>query len=142
VNAGARHADATRASPSRIAIAAAAYFGIVFAVGFVLGTLRVTVLVPKLGELVAVACELPLMLAASWWAAGYVLRRWPLPARPGPRLTMGLLALALLLTAELALDMVLGGKSSAEHFARYANLPEQLGLAAQLLFALMPWLRR
>jgi hypothetical protein len=142
VTSASRNGDVTRASPARIGSAAAAYFGIVFAVGFVLGTLRVTVLVPNLGELVAVACELPLMLAASWWAAGYVLRRWPLPARPGPRLAMGMLALALLLAAELALDMVLGGRSAAEHFARYANPPEQIGLAAQVLFALMPWLRR
>jgi hypothetical protein len=142
VNAPIHAAADAGATPTRIAVAAAAYFGVVFAVGFVLGTLRVTVLAPALGELVAVACELPLMLAASWWAAGRVLRRWPLPARAVPRLAMGALALVLLLAAELVLDMALGGRGAAEHFARYAHRPEQLGLAAQLLFALMPWLRR
>jgi hypothetical protein len=126
-------------SPARIVIAAAAYFGIVFAIGFALGTLRVTVLAPALGQLAAVACELPLMLAASWWAAGRVLKRWPLPARAAPRLAMGALALALLLSAELGLDITLGGRSAVEHYARYRELPEQLGLAAQLLFALPPW---
>ena len=55
--------------------AGAAYFAIVFAVGFVLGALRVTFLAPAVGPLPAVALELPVMLAASWWTCGWLMRR-------------------------------------------------------------------
>jgi len=44
---------------------ALAYFLPVFALGFVLGTVRTLWLAPMLGELAAVAAELPVMLAAS-----------------------------------------------------------------------------
>jgi len=119
------------------------YFAGVFALGFVLGVVRTLLLVPWLGELAAVALELPVVLAASWWWCGWLLRR---DAGSGLRgsaaraLTMGALALGLLLLAELALSIGLAGRSAAEHFALYAQPAHQLGLAAQGLFGLTPWL--
>ena len=45
----------------------------VFVVGFVLGAIRLLLLVPRLGETVAVSFEMQFMLAASWnlsrWSA-------------------------------------------------------------------------
>jgi len=46
---------------------AARYFAIVFGVGFVLGAVRVPLLVPRLGERVAELAEMPLMFAAMPW---------------------------------------------------------------------------
>lgn len=83
--------------------AAAAYFGIVFAVGFALGTVRTLWLAPALGSaLGAVLCELPLMLGASWIVAGWVLRRWRV-TRAGEAAAIGALAFAMLMAAECAL---------------------------------------
>lgn len=124
-----------------IAVAAAAlYFALVFAAGFVLGVVRVGVLVPRLGEAAAVAMELPVMLAVSWLAARVVVRRLGVPARVPARLVMGGGAFALLMAAELALATVLLGLTVSQHVASYAGGPKALGLAAQLLFAAMPLL--
>jgi hypothetical protein len=123
-------------------LAGAVCFAIVFAIGFVLGTIRTLLLVPRVGPLVAVAIELPFMIAASWHACRFVLRRYRVSAAAPQRLLMGAVALLLLLAAELAISVTLGGLSAAQHFALYARPEHQLGLAAQLLFGLMPWLQR
>ncbi len=117
--------------------AGGAYFLIVFAAGFALGTLRVLAIAPHLGELVAVALELPAMLAASWFAAGWVARRFAVPARLPPRLAMGAIAFAVLMLAEFALAAALG-RSPAAYAAVFLTAPGLLGLAGQIAFALCP----
>ena len=115
---------------------ALAYWLGVFALGFVLGTMRTLWLEPALGQLTAVALELPLMLAASWWWSGRVLARWRLATR-GAALGAGLLAFALLLASEWALATALG-QSGAEWLAALTRPAGALGLAGQVLFALFP----
>lgn len=117
------------------------YFMAVFAAGFALGTLRVLVLLPRMGELAAVAVELPAMLALSWILAGWIVSRRRVPPAPGARLAMGGVALALLLMAEAGLGVLGFGQSLAQHLAHYATPAGALGLAGQLGFGLMPWLR-
>lgn len=127
----------------RIALlAGTACFAIVFAIGFLLGTVRTLWLVPRVGPVVAVSLELPVMLAASWQACRFCLRRYRVSAAAPSRLLMGGVALLLLLVAEFAISVSLVGLSATQHFAQYARPEHQLGLAAQLLFALMPWLQR
>lgn len=123
-------------------VAGTVCFAIVFAIGFVLGTIRTLLLVPRVGPLVAVAIELPIMITASWHACRYGLRRYPVSTDALKRLLMGAVAVSLLLAAELGISVTLGGLSAAQHFALYARPEHQLGLAAQLLFGLMPWLQR
>jgi hypothetical protein len=124
-----------------VAMAALAYFAIVFIAGYVLGTLRTLIIAPHTGELAAIAVELPLMIAVSWWACGVVVHHLK-PASEFPsRLVMGIIALALLLLAEAAVSMTLGGLALSQHLALYATTPVQLGLVGQLVFALFPLLR-
>jgi hypothetical protein len=119
----------------------AAYFALVFAAGFALGIARVLVLAPRLGALAAVALELPVILAASWIACGWVLRRFSVPTHAGRRLSMGGVAFLLLMAAELTLALA-SGRTPREYLASFATAEGALGLAGQVLFALFPILRR
>jgi hypothetical protein len=125
----------------RVVRAGLAYFAVVFAVGFALGTLRTLVVVPAVGETAAVLLELPLMLAASWIASGWIVDRFAVPATVGARFATGAFAFALLMLAELALSVFLAGRTPAGHLALYALVPHQLGLAGQIAFALFPLAR-
>lgn len=121
--------------------AAISYFVIVFAAGFILGTIRTLMIAPVAGELAAVAMELPLMIAVSWWACGAVVKRLK-PASEAPsRIAMGLIALALLLLAEAAVSLGLQGLTLTQHLALYATGPVQLGFLGKALFALFPLLK-
>lgn len=122
--------------------AGAVYFAAVFALGFLLGTLRVAALAPVLGETRAILLELPVMLAASWLVCGWSVRRFDVPRAVGARVAMGGVAFALLMAAELSLSILLMDRSAAEHLGRYAETGPALGLAAQLLFAAFPLMRR
>lgn len=55
--------------------AGCAYFALVFAAGFVLGTIRVLVLMQRMGERTAVALELQLILSLSWLASRMIIGR-------------------------------------------------------------------
>lgn len=121
--------------------AGALYFLILFACGIVLGTVRTLILAPAVGPMVAVALELPVMLALSWIVSGRLTRRRPALAGAGPRLIMGGIALVLLLMAELALATLAFGQVPGAYVAALATPHGALGLAGQLGFGLIPWLR-
>jgi hypothetical protein len=112
------------------------YFLIVFAIGFALGTVRTLLLAPRIGDLAAVALELPAMLAAAWWVCGKLVRR--LPDGLAPRVLMGGTAFILLMVAELAMSIWLFGRSPAAYATGLATSAGVLGLAGQIAFALLP----
>jgi ABC-type uncharacterized transport system permease subunit len=118
------------------------YFAVVFAAGVVLGTLRVLVVAPALGEVAAVVLELPLMLAVSWIACGRIVERLRVPPHWRARAAMGAVAFGVLMAAEAGLAILAFGRSPAEHLVSYRDTAARLGLAGQVAFALMPLLRR
>lgn len=120
-------------------LAGIAYWAMVFALGFVLGTLRVLWLAPALGLVTATLIELPVMLAASWWAARWLLRRFAIRTE-GAALVMGALAFVLLMAAELVLGVTAFGQTPAQWLAGLAEPQGALGLTGQVVFALMPWI--
>lgn len=117
------------------------YFAWVFAAGFVLGTARVLLLAPQLGELLATVLELPFMLAISWFACGKLIARFQVPPRTKLRLTMGAVAFALLMLAEVLLSVTLFNRSMNEFAEDLTTTHGMLGFAGQVLFALMPLIR-
>ena len=122
----------------RIIRAALFYWAIVFALGFVLGTIRVLAIAPALGsETKAVILELPVMLFASWVAAQWVMRRVA-PMNRAARLASGCLAFALLMAAEAALAWLAFGQPLDAWAASLFAVPGVIGLAGQAAFALMP----
>ena len=126
---------------SRTIQAGAAYFGVIFVLGFALGTLRVLALAPYLGPTGAVLVELPIMLAASWVICGWMIVRFAVSAVWVDRLLMGGLAFVLLMMAELGVSVLAFGRSVVEHLASYCDVGSQVGLAAQVAFVAIPLFR-
>lgn len=125
---------------ARAGLAGLAYFSIVFLVGFGLGTIRTLLVAPRLGQTSAVLLETPLMLMASWAACRQCVRWFEVPPGLAVRAGMGAVAFALLMAAELALSMLLFRRDLAAFIAAYAAAPGPIGLAAQVMFGLMPLL--
>lgn len=124
---------------NRILRLAAAYWALVFTLGFALGAIRTLWLAPQIGAEVAVLAEQVPMLTASWLVARALLRRWPLPSQ-GAALAMGAAAFALLMIAECALAVLLFGQTPAIWAASLTTPAGALGLAGQLGFSLVPGL--
>lgn len=121
----------------KILKAGATYFAIVFGVGFVLGPIRVLVLVPRLGERLAELLELPVMLVVIVFAARWLVRRFDLGA-VGARFGSGAFALALMLAFEFGLVLPLRGLSIPEYFATRDPVSGTAYSCSLLLFAAMP----
>lgn len=123
--------------PMRILQAAVLYFLLVFGAGFVLGTGRVLVVVPLLGERTAELLEMPLMLAVIVAAAGWVVRH-KLDGRQSSALSVGFIAMGFVLVADLAVGMGLRGMSATDVFLNRDPVSGAAYYAALLLFAVMP----
>jgi hypothetical protein len=118
--------------------AGAAYFAIVFAIGFILGTIRVLLVAPRTGELAAVLIEVPLMLMAAWVVCSSLTSRFKVAPRPKNRIVMGASAFSLLLIAELLLSVYAFGNPVDSTVAAYLTPQGRIGLGAQVVFALLP----
>jgi hypothetical protein len=117
------------------------YFAVVFAFAFALGAIRVFFVAPRLGETAAVLLELPLVLAASWWTCGELVRRFRVGSGSGERLAMGGIAFAVLMAAEALLAILAFGRTPEDYLGDFATPAGALGLAGQAAFALIPLVR-
>jgi MFS family permease len=117
--------------------AASLYFIVVFAVGFVLGPIRVLWLVPRLGERAAELIEAPFMLLTILLAARWAVRHLA-SSGSGTRLAAGTLALALVLVAEFSIVLVVRRVTIVEYFAGRDPVSGVVYLLMLLVFAVMP----
>jgi len=124
----------------RILKAGALYFGVVFGAGFVLGTIRVIWVVPRLGERTAELIEAPVMLGVTILAARWAVRRRAVPPVALQRLGMGLIGLGLLLVAELVVVLLVRGLTVGEYLASRDIVSGTAYLALLVVFAVMPLL--
>lgn len=122
----------------RALIAGAVYFLALFGLGFVLGTIRVLILVPYVGELIATAAELPIMLGASFFVCRWVLGRWRVSPTPSIRWMMAIWFLGLLLGFETLLGLTFFGRSISQQWVALLTFAGLLGLSAQILAGLLP----
>jgi hypothetical protein len=121
----------------RVLKASAIYFISVFGVGFVLGTIRILLIVPYIGVRWAELLEQPLMRLSSFYFARLVLGHFG-PFAPARRLAIGIIALAFLLAAELSLTLFVQGLTFAQYLASRDAIAGVVYLFSLAAFALMP----
>ena len=114
------------------------YFALVFGAGFVLGTIRVLMIVPRVGTRTAELMETPVMMLVSFFAARWVVRRFAVPPTATQRIAMGLLAFGLLLGAEFTFVLWLQGLTISEYLAGRDRVAGTAYLVALGGFAVMP----
>ena len=117
--------------------AGALYAIIVFLIGFIFGTIRFLLLVPHLGETIAVIIKAPMILAASWFVCRWCVDRLDVRRTVPARSLMGLAAFLVLMSAVFARGAVLG-RSLLDQVTSYGSSAGTIGLAAQMTFAIFP----
>jgi hypothetical protein len=135
-----RSVSGLAASLRGVFLAAGLYFTLAFSAGFVLGTFRVFLIAPRLGELSAVLFEMPIMLLASWLACGIAIRAFDVSGAAAG-LAMGAIAFALLILAEVALARLAFDRSLGDYLRGLATNAGAIGLAGQIAFGCIPAIR-
>jgi hypothetical protein len=112
----------------------------VFGAGFILGPIRILLIVPRLGERTAELLEVPIMLLIIVITARWVIRRFQIPPVAINRMLIGLLALALGLLFEFALVLKLRGLTLTEYFRTRDSVSGAVYYVTLGLFAVVPLL--
>jgi hypothetical protein len=115
------------------------YFALVFGMGFVLGTIRTLLVVPRVGARTAELMEAPIMLVVTIVASRWVVLRLTVPPGTSARLGMGCIALLLLLIAEIGL-LWFRGLTIPEYIASRVPVARTVYYAMLVVFAVMPLL--
>ncbi len=119
--------------------AASIYFAVAFGTGFVLGTIRVLLIVPLIGVRGAELSESPLMLFATIVGARWVNRRFCSGFGGLKLLGVGLIAVTLILAADIIVGVGLRGMSLAQVFTERDAVSGPIYYGLLGFFALMPW---
>ena len=114
------------------------YFALVFGLGFLLGAIRVPLLVPRMGARRAELLEMPFMLIGIVLAARFVLKQFVLPNTIWAVLIVGILALSLVLIAEVLLVVALQGDTIKQYFKNRDPISGSVYMLLLTAFALMP----
>jgi hypothetical protein len=122
----------------RIARQATLYFMLVFGAGFILGPIRILLVMPRVGVRAAELIEAPIMLMVIVAASRWMVRRFPEPSNLPGRMAMGFIALALMLGAEFSLTYVLQGISVREYLANRDPISGTVYYALLVVFAILP----
>ncbi|MFM2306268.1 MAG: hypothetical protein RLZZ367_937 [Bacteroidota bacterium] len=110
----------------------------IFAVGFVLGTIRTLLLAPRIGALAAVTAEVPVMLLIAWFYCRWLIHRLGINSNRAQLLAWGLLAFTLLTAIEFTVSVFAFGQTATQFIGNLLTPAGLLGLAGQFLFGLIP----
>jgi len=113
----------------------------VFVFAFAVGAIRVTLVAPRLGTLLAVIIEAPIVLAVSWRVSLWCTRRFNVSRDARARILMGSAAFTILMLLELGFSVLVFGESVSHYFAKYTSTPGVIGLLMQGCFATLPWIQ-
>jgi hypothetical protein len=115
------------------------YFTLVFAVGFVLGTIRTLWVVPILGARTAELIEEPIMFGVSILAARWVVRKLRFPIDRGRRLALGCVALGFMLLVEFTFVLRIRGLTLREYFSDRDPISGAAYFLTLAAFGVMPF---
>jgi len=118
------------------------YFIGIFALGFVLGTIRTLVLIPRIGALAGVLLEIPIMLSVSWFFCRRFITRFSIARETKDLFTVGGSAFFWLMIAEVFVSICVFKQPWAEYLENLQTLPGSLGLLAQILFGSIPLIQK
>lgn len=118
------------------------YFALVFGSGFVLGTIRVLLIVPIVGARTAELLEAPLMLVVIILAARWVIRHLDVPPTAASRLGMGGMALTLVLALDFTVVLRIRGLSFSQYIEAFDPVAGTAYFVMLGVFAVMPFLVR
>lgn len=121
------------------ALAGLLYCALVFALGFVLGSVRVLLVAPTMGEFSAVLIELPVMMLACWLVSGRLVSQLRISTLQAA-LVMGVVAFSCLMVAEFSLGALAFERTIADQLQHWATPAGALGLGGQIAFAVFPWI--
>lgn len=76
---------------------------------------------PPFSEALAVAMELPVILAIAWITSRWLTKQLVVPASIIPCAGMGTVASALLMAGEFTISLLLAGRTPAEHLQLYGE---------------------
>jgi hypothetical protein len=116
------------------------YFGLVFGAGFLIGTIRILLVVPRFGTRIAELIETPIMFVVAIVAAKWIVRRLNVPYTLSMRLGMGCIALGFMLLAEFTLVLWLRGLSISKYLASRDPVSGTVYYIMLGAFAIMPLL--
>jgi hypothetical protein len=122
----------------RALIAGTIYFLALFALGFLLGAIRVVFIAPRFGQLIGTLAEVPIMLTAAYFICRWALHQWQVSQANAIRWLMVPWFLALLFAFETVLGLTLFGRTLSEQWAALVTQAGVLGLSAQIIAALLP----
>jgi hypothetical protein len=120
---------------------AVVYFALVFGAGFLLGTLRVLLVVPAIGTRAAELLEMPLMLAVIAAAARFISGRFSNDIHgKGGWLQVGAIAFAFVLCADVIVGVALRGMTVGQALFERDPLSGTAYYLALGWLAVAPWL--
>src|SRR5260370_6351935 len=114
------------------------YFGVVFGTGFILGSIRILWVAPRLGTRMAELLEMPIMLLIAIVAARLIVLKLAVPFTLSSRLGMGGIGLGLMLIAEFTLVLSLRGLSIRDYLAARDPVAATAYYAMLGVFAVLP----
>jgi hypothetical protein len=112
-----------------------------FVFAFLFGAIRVTLIAPRFGDVVAVLLEAPIVLAVSWRLSLWCVRRFNVSRDGRTRALMGTVAFSALMLLELGFAVFAFGEPIDDYFANFALTAGMIGLATQVCFATIPWIQ-
>jgi len=118
--------------------AGALYFALVFAVGFVVGAIRTTLVVPRVGARRAELIEAPIMLVVTLLAARWAVLLLAWPPMLSTRLAMGCIALVLMLVAEFGFVLWIRGLTIRDYLVTRDPVSGAAYYVLLIIFAVMP----